>query len=65
MSIEVVFAKKENVSTITEIFNHYIFEHDNTDLNHIPEHALDILKMPLDETSARKIRADLLNKLKR
>ncbi|QOL24562.1 cupin-like domain-containing protein [Thalassotalea sp. LPB0316] len=47
------------------IFNHYIFEHDNTDLNHIPRHALDVLQLPLDEASARKIRADLLNKLKR
>ena len=56
---------KEQRQAWQSIFNHYIFEHDNTDLNHIPEHALDILKMPLDETSARKIRADLLNKLKR
>ncbi|GLX86806.1 cupin [Thalassotalea loyana] len=56
---------KEQRKAWQSIFNHYIFEHDNTDLNHIPEHALDVLTMPLDEVSARKIRADLLNKLKR
>lgn len=56
---------KEQRKAWQSIFNHYIFEHDNTDLNHIPKHALDVLTMPLDEVSARKLRADLLNKLKR
>lgn len=47
------------------LFNHYIFEHDQVEDSHIPDSAKGILKQPLDETSARQLRAELLNKLKR
>ena len=47
-----------------EIFRHYIFEFDETELAHIPEHARGILN-PVDDLSARKLRAQLLNKLNR
>lgn len=46
-------------------FNYYIFEHEQESLEHIPEHIRNLLSLPLDELSARKLRADLLNKLKR
>ncbi|MFT4930062.1 MAG: hypothetical protein ACI8WB_006198 [Phenylobacterium sp.] len=47
------------------IFNHYIFDHQAEDLDHIPPSARSILNHPLDEDSARHLRADLINKLKR
>jgi len=47
------------------IFNHYIFDHQDEDVEHIPSSARGVLNQPLDELSARKLRADLLNKLKR
>jgi len=47
------------------IFNHYIFDHQDGDQDHIPEQVREMLNFPLDDISARKIRADLLNKLKR
>jgi hypothetical protein len=47
------------------IFDHYIFDKELTSQEHIPEQAQDILKLPLDELTARKLRANLLNKLKR
>ena len=47
------------------IFNHYIFEHEEHDIDHIPDNAQGMLKMPIDELTARKIRAELLEKLKR
>lgn len=46
-------------------FNYYIFEHEQANLDHIPEQVRNHLSLPLDELSARKLRADLLNKLKR
>jgi hypothetical protein len=46
-------------------FDYYIFDHDNENLEHIPENAKGMLSKPQDELSARKIRAELLNKLKR
>jgi hypothetical protein len=46
-------------------FNYYIFEHDKEDFSHIPQTAQGRLTKPLDELMAKKIRADLLNKLKR
>jgi len=46
-------------------FDYYIFNHDDENLEHIPDKAKGCLAKPLDELSARKIRADLLNKLKR
>ncbi|MGB6137338.1 MAG: cupin-like domain-containing protein [Shewanella sp.] len=47
------------------IFDHYIFEHDDVDDSYIPENAKGMLTKPLDELNARKLRADLINKLKR
>ncbi|MCL1052068.1 cupin-like domain-containing protein [Shewanella abyssi] len=47
------------------MFNHYVFEHELHDTDHIAEHAQGMLSHPIDELSARKLRADLLNKLKR
>ncbi|PKI17071.1 cupin-like domain-containing protein [Colwellia sp. 12G3] len=47
------------------IFNHYIFEHDEQSNDHIPDDAKGMLKMPIDELTARKIRAELIEKLKR
>jgi hypothetical protein len=46
-------------------FNYYIFEHEQEDFSHIPQAAQGRLSKPLDELMAKKIRADLLNKLKR
>jgi len=48
-----------------EQFNYYVFEHDDKNLDHIPESIKTYLSQPLDELKARKLRADLLNKLKR
>lgn len=47
------------------IFDHYIFEPELDPLDHIPQSAKAELNYPLDELSARKLRADLQNKLKR
>ncbi|MBR9726832.1 cupin-like domain-containing protein [Shewanella intestini] len=47
------------------IFDYYIFDNDDTKLAHIPKQMLGMLTTPLDELSARKLRADLTNKLKR
>jgi hypothetical protein len=46
-------------------FDYYIFDQDDDNLAHIPDAAQGMLSKPLDDISARKIRADLLNKLKR
>lgn len=46
------------------LFNYYIFEHQAGDMDHIPESVQGMLKLPLDPLEARKIRAELLNKLK-
>jgi len=46
-------------------FDYYIFNHDDENLEHIPDTVKGSLVKPLDELSAKKIRADLLNKLKR
>ncbi|MDN3651596.1 cupin-like domain-containing protein [Thalassotalea ponticola] len=47
------------------IFEHYIFDHQEQDSAHLPEDAQGMLKTPMDELTARKIRAQLLEKLKR
>lgn len=47
------------------IFDHYVFNPELDKHDHIPEQAKDILNLPLDELSARKLRADLMNKLRR
>lgn len=47
------------------IFNHYIFDDELAPLEQIPDRAKAELTTPLDELSARQLRADLQNKLKR
>jgi hypothetical protein len=47
------------------MFEYYIFDHDDVDESHIPDSAKGMLTKPLDELNARKLRADLTNKLKR
>jgi hypothetical protein len=46
------------------IFRHYVFDADETTAAHIPEHCRGMLA-PINDTSARRIRAELLNKLNR
>lgn len=46
-----------------QLFNHYVFE--ERDFSHIPDSAHSILAKPMNELSARKLRADLQNKLRR
>lgn len=46
------------------LFNHYIFDADETTHAHIPDTALGSLA-PIDERAARQLRAQLLNKLNR
>jgi hypothetical protein len=46
------------------IFRFYVFEFDEDNVSHIPEHRRGILSA-IDETKARKIRAHLLNSLNR
>jgi hypothetical protein len=45
-------------------FEHYVFDHDDDNMDHIPEQAKGMLSKPLNELAARKLRAYLLNKLK-
>jgi hypothetical protein len=47
------------------VFDHYIFNNELDEHSHIPDKVKDILHLPLDELHARKLRAELLNKLKR
>ncbi len=47
-----------------EIFRYYIFDADEATVEHIPEHCRGMLA-PLDEMAARRIRAELRNKLNR
>ena len=46
------------------LFEHYVFGADSDRFAHIPEQLLGVLA-PLDETVARQLRADLLNRLNR
>lgn len=46
------------------IFDYYIFDHQPDDLAHIPDAVKGMLSQPLDPLAAKKIRAELLNKLK-
>jgi len=46
------------------IYNYYIFDHQDGDLAHIPDTVKGMLTQPLDLNTSKKIRADLLNKLK-
>lgn len=47
-----------------ELFDYYVFEGGDRPREHLPEHAQGILA-PIDETSARRLRADLLQRLNR
>jgi len=47
------------------LFNYYIFDHDDAPEPAMPAAAKGMLQKPLDELSARQLRADLQNKLKR
>jgi hypothetical protein len=47
-----------------DIFQHYVFDADDSTHEHIPKQARGILG-PMDEQTARMLRADLLNKLNR
>jgi len=47
-----------------ELFRHYVFESDGSEVQHIPEAARGMLA-PFTEDSARALRANLLNKMKR
>jgi ribosomal protein L16 Arg81 hydroxylase len=46
------------------LFNHYVFDADETVYEHIPEPGRGCLA-PLDDAAARKLRAELLNRLNR
>ncbi len=45
-------------------FEYYVFDADESTFEHIPEHARGPLAK-VDEQTARRLRADLLNKLNR
>ncbi|HEY1136557.1 MAG TPA: cupin-like domain-containing protein [Xanthomonadaceae bacterium] len=47
-----------------DVFRHYVFEQDEDVAGHIPERARRVLG-PLDEATARELRARLLNRLNR
>ncbi|QLE87843.1 cupin-like domain-containing protein [Shewanella sp. Scap07] len=47
------------------LFDYYIFDHDDNDNRHIQPDAQGILAKPMNEHSARQLRAELLNQLKR
>jgi len=47
-----------------ELFRFYIFEFEESSVEHIPEPSRGVLS-PIDEMTARKLRAQLLNKLNR
>jgi len=44
------------------LFNHYVFNADDTAIDHIPEHARGCLA-ELDENDVRRLRAELINRL--
>ncbi len=56
---------KEQRLAWKHIFDHYIFNEELDSHEHIPDAVKNILTLPIDEMSARQLRADLLNKLKR
>jgi hypothetical protein len=45
------------------VFDHYVFNHDITDIDNIPERARGMLQLPVDEEQIRKLRKELANKL--
>jgi hypothetical protein len=46
------------------LFDHFVFNPDPGDIENIAEEVQGMLKLPMDELSARKLRAELLNRLK-
>ncbi len=46
------------------LFDHYVFNPEAGDVASIPEEVRGMLKLPMDEVSARRLRAELLNRLK-
>lgn len=46
------------------IFEHYVFDSSGSDFSHIPQHLRGVLA-PMDDSKARKIRGELLNRLNR
>ena len=47
-----------------DLFEHYVFDADESAYEHIPEAGRGCLA-PLDEASARQLRAEVLNRLNR
>ena len=47
------------------LFDHYVFDYQESDYSHIPDKAKNMLASPMDELTLRKLRADLQNKLRR
>jgi uncharacterized protein (DUF1810 family) len=47
-----------------QVFDYYIFERDEDDLAAIPAAARGLLNLPLSDTEAAKLRAELLGRLK-
>lgn len=47
------------------MFNHYVFNHDVEQFNYIPPSSQSMLASPMSELEARKLRANLQNKLRR
>ena len=55
---------EQEKSAWRELFDYYVFGDRDRPREHLPEHARGVLG-PLDETSARRLRADLLQRLNR
>jgi len=47
------------------LFDHYVFDADVDDLAHIPPNARGSLSMPLSEEETRKLRTQVMNRMKR
>ncbi len=47
------------------LFDYYVFDHERENFEHIPPEVRNFLESPLDELTARKLRADLQNKMRR
>lgn len=55
---------EEQKNAWRDIFNYYVFQADENVVNHIPQHSQGVLAA-IDEVTARRLRAELLNKLNR
>jgi hypothetical protein len=47
------------------LFDHYVFDHEADDFEHIPSNLKSFLESPMDELTARKLRSSIQNKLRR